>query len=93
MGRPASSGLDGAEILLRTTGMTDVSIDLDRRTATVSAGAWLREVIGPAAEHGLVGLHGLSAGVGVIGYALGGGIAGCRGGTGSPPPTSGRWRS
>ena len=65
--------LDGA-ILLRTTGMTDVSIDLERRTATVSAGASWRDVIGPAAEHGLVGLHGMSAGVGVIGYALGGGI-------------------
>ena len=65
--------LEGA-ILLRTTGMTDVGIDVDRRVATVSAGASWREVIGPAAEHGLVGLHGMSAGVGVIGYALGGGI-------------------
>ena len=54
--------------------MTDVGIDVDRRVATVSAGASWREVIGPAAEHGLVGLHGMSAGVGVIGYALGGGI-------------------
>ena len=54
--------------------MTDVSIDLDRRTATVSAGAAWRDLIGPAAEHGLVGLHGMSAGVGVTGYALGGGI-------------------
>ncbi|HEY3727934.1 MAG TPA: FAD-binding oxidoreductase [Solirubrobacteraceae bacterium] len=65
--------LDGV-ILLRTTGMTDVSIDPDKRTATVSAGAAWRDVIGPAAEHGLVGLHGMSAGVGVTGYALGGGI-------------------
>jgi len=65
--------LDGA-ILLRTTGMNEVSIDPDRRTATVSAGAAWRGVIGLAAEHGLVGLHGMSGGVGVTGYALGGGI-------------------
>lgn len=72
-GATSLGDLDGA-ILLRTAGMTDVSIDLDRRTATVSAGAAWREVIGPAAGHGLVGLHGMSAGVGVTGYALGGGI-------------------
>ena len=64
----------GGAILLRTSGMTDVSIDAEQRTATVSAGAAWRDVIGPAAEHGLVGLHGMSAGVGVFGYALGGGI-------------------
>lgn len=61
-------------ILLRTTGMTGVSIDPERRSATVSAGAAWRDVIAPAAEHGLVGLHGMSGGVGVVGYALGGGI-------------------
>jgi FAD/FMN-containing dehydrogenase len=72
-GAASLGDLDHA-ILLRTTGMTDVSIDLDRRTATVSAGAAWRDLIGPAAEHGLVGLHGMSAGVGVTGYALGGGI-------------------
>jgi len=54
--------------------MNEVSIDPDRRTATVSAGAAWRGVIGLAAEHGLVGLHGMSGGVGVTGYALGGGI-------------------
>lgn len=61
-------------ILLRTNDMTDVSIDPYQRIATVSAGAAWRHVIGPAAEHGLVGLHGMSAGVGVTGYVLGGGI-------------------
>jgi FAD binding domain len=61
-------------ILLRTTGMTGASVDPERRTATVRAGAAWRDVVGPAAEHGLVGLHGMSGGVGVIGYALGGGI-------------------
>ena len=65
--------LDGT-ILLRTIGMTGVSIDPERRTASVRAGAAWRDVIGPAAEHGLVGLHGMAGGVGVIGYALGGGI-------------------
>jgi FAD binding domain len=65
--------LDGT-ILLRTIGMTGVSVDPERRTATVRAGAAWRDVVGPAAEHGLVGLHGMSGGVGVTGYALGGGI-------------------
>ncbi len=65
--------LDGT-VLLRTIGMTGVSIDPERRTAAVRAGAAWRDVIGPAAEHGLVGLHGMSGGVGVTGYALGGGI-------------------
>ncbi len=32
------------------------------------------DVVAPAAEHGLVGLHGMSASVGVAGYLLGGGI-------------------
>ncbi len=72
-GAVSLGGLDGT-ILLRTTGMTGVTIDPQRRTATVHAGAAWRDVIGPAAEHGLVGLHGMSGGVGVIGYALGGGI-------------------
>ena len=65
--------LDGT-ILLRTTGMSGVTVDPERRTADVRAGAAWRDVIGAAAEHGLVGLHGMSGGVGVIGYALGGGI-------------------
>ena len=72
-GAASLGDLEGT-ILMRTIGMTGVSIDPERRTARVGAGAAWRDVIGPAAEHGLVGLHGMSGGVGVMGYALGGGI-------------------
>jgi hypothetical protein len=61
-------------ILLRTSRLTGVAIDPGRRTATVQAGALWSDVAGPAAARGLVGLHGMSAGVGVAGYTLGGGI-------------------
>ncbi len=61
-------------ILLKTSRLTAVSVDPRARTATVAAGALWSDVVPPAAEHGLVGLHGLSAAVGVAGYTLGGGI-------------------
>jgi FAD/FMN-containing dehydrogenase len=72
-GAMSLGGLEGA-ILMRTTGLTGVKVDAARRTATVQAGARWAEVIGASAEHGLVGLHGMSGGVGVVGYTLGGGI-------------------
>ncbi|HVW47936.1 MAG TPA: FAD-binding oxidoreductase [Solirubrobacterales bacterium] len=61
-------------ILLKTSRLTAVSVDPAARTATVEAGALWSDVVAPAAEHGLVGLHGMSAAVGVAGYVLGGGI-------------------
>lgn len=63
-----------ATILLKTSRLADVSIDPKQRTARVAAGALWSDVVAPAGKHGLVGLHGLSAGVGVAGYVLGGGI-------------------
>ncbi len=72
-GATSMGDLDGM-ILLRTSRLTAVDIDPRSRTATVEAGALWSDVVGPAAEHGLVGLHGLSAAVGVAGYTLGGGI-------------------
>jgi FAD binding domain len=72
-GATSLSDLTGT-ILLRTSRVNDVTIDPRARTATAEAGARWREVIPPAAEHGLVGLHGMSGGVGVAGYTLGGGI-------------------
>jgi FAD/FMN-containing dehydrogenase len=65
--------LDGA-MLLRTTRMRKVRIDPAARTARAEAGAVWQDVIDPAAEHGLAGLAGSSAGVGVAGYTLGGGL-------------------
>ncbi len=74
-GHGASSMGDLAgTILLKTSRLTAVAVDPAARTATVEAGALWSDVVGPAAEHGLVGLHGMSAAVGVAGYVLGGGI-------------------
>jgi FAD/FMN-containing dehydrogenase len=61
-------------ILLRTTRMRKVGIDLATRTARADAGALWQDVIDPAAKHGLAGLAGSSSGVGVAGYTLGGGL-------------------
>jgi hypothetical protein len=72
-GATSMGGLEGA-ILLRTSELDGVHADPDARTVRVQAGALWRQVIAAAAEHGLVGLHGMSGGVGVAGYVLGGGI-------------------
>lgn len=61
-------------ILLRMDRLTGVTVDPEAGTSRVRAGAKWREVIAAAAEHGLVCLHGMSGGVGVAGYTLGGGI-------------------
>jgi FAD/FMN-containing dehydrogenase len=61
-------------VLIRTAGMNEVAVDPARRTARVGAGACWSDVIAAAAPHGLAGLHGFSAGVGVAGYVLGGGL-------------------
>src|SRR5215831_17026121 len=65
--------LDGA-MLLRTTPMRKVEIDPATRNARAEAGAVWRDVVVPAAEHGLAGLAGSSPNVGVTGYTLGGGL-------------------
>ena len=70
----ASMGDLSGTVLLRTSRLDAVRVDPVARTATVQAGALWRDVAGPAAERGLVGLHGFSGGVGVAGYTLGGGI-------------------
>jgi FAD/FMN-containing dehydrogenase len=54
--------------------MRDVRIDAERRLARVEAGALWLDVAGPASEHGLAALAGSSPDVGVVGFALGGGI-------------------
>jgi FAD/FMN-containing dehydrogenase len=61
-------------VLLRTSKMTDVHIDPERRIARVGAGVLWEAVVDAAAEHGLAALHGSSPDVGVVGYSLGGGI-------------------
>ncbi|MEU7479138.1 FAD-dependent oxidoreductase [Lentzea sp. NPDC042327] len=60
-------------VLISTRRMNAVHVDPDRRTATVEAGAVWQQVIDAAAPHGLAPLSGDAAGVGVVGYTLGGG--------------------
>ncbi len=61
-------------VLLRTSAMTGVQIDAERRIARVGAGVLWADVVEAAAVHGLAALHGSSPDVGVVGYSLGGGI-------------------
>jgi FAD/FMN-containing dehydrogenase len=61
-------------VLLRTTALTEVSVDPARRTARAGSGAIWEQVVDAATPHGLVALHGSSPDVGVAGLALGGGI-------------------
>ena len=61
-------------VLVTTRRMADVSVDADRRTARVGAGAVWRDVIAAAAPHGLAPLSGSASGVGVAGFTLGGGM-------------------
>ena len=66
--------LDGT-VLLRTSAMRDVVVDAGARTARVGAGALWADVTAAAAPHGLAGLAGTAADVGVVGYTLGGGVS------------------
>jgi hypothetical protein len=61
-------------VLIRTARMDGVVVDPAERTARVGAGARWSDVVAAAVPHGLTGLHGFSAGVGVAGYVLGGGL-------------------
>ncbi|WP_062464502.1 FAD-binding oxidoreductase [Demequina soli] len=70
----AALGDLSAAILLRTSALSYVAVDPIGRTATVGAGATWGSVIEAAARHGLAGLSGSSATVGVVGYLLGGGV-------------------
>jgi FAD/FMN-containing dehydrogenase len=62
-------------ILLSTSRMRGVEIDVAGRRARVQAGTLWLEVTEPASEHGLAPLAGSSPDVGVVGYCLGGGVS------------------
>jgi FAD binding domain len=62
-------------ILLKTSHMRAMYVDAARQIARVEAGVLWHEVTEAAAPHGLVGLAGSSPDVGVVGYALGGGVS------------------
>jgi FAD/FMN-containing dehydrogenase len=61
-------------VLVRTSALQSVEIDLRTRTARVGSGVVWGDVVAAAALHGLAALHGSSPDVGVTGYTLGGGM-------------------
>ena len=66
---------DANTILLSTSRMRGVVIDVPARRARVAAGTLWLDVTAPASEHGLAPLAGSSPDVGVVGYCLGGGVS------------------
>ena len=62
-------------LLLKTERMRGIRIDPAARVARVEAGVLWIEVVAAAARHGLAALAGSSPDVGVVGYALGGGLS------------------
>ena len=64
----------GGAILLKTSRLDAITVDLAARTATVGAGAQAGAVADAAGAHGLAPVLGLAATVGVTGLSLGGGV-------------------
>ena len=64
----------GDAVLLRTAGLSELEVDVDRRRARVGAGVLWGDLADTAGRHGLVGLHPSSPDVGVVGYSISGGI-------------------
>ena len=67
------AGVGQDTLLLKTERMTGVEVDAENRRARVGAAAKWQDVSALASPHGLAGLSGSSAEVGVVGYTLGGG--------------------
>jgi FAD binding domain-containing protein/berberine-like enzyme len=63
-----------SSVLVDTRAMSAVTIDPERRTATVGAGATWRPVLAAAAPLGLAPLCGSAPDVGAVSYTLGGGL-------------------
>lgn len=74
VGHGATPALDGA-ILLRTTDLHDLSVDLTAGTARVAAGVRWRELNDALSGSGLTSLPGSSGDTTVVGYTLGGGLS------------------
>jgi FAD/FMN-containing dehydrogenase len=61
-------------LLILTSRMSGVQVDVAAHTARVEAGVIWQQVLDAATPHGLAPLVGTSPHVGVVGYSLGGGI-------------------
>ena len=71
---PLAGSLEDA-VLLRTSAMTELRVDAERRTARVGAGVRWGDVVERAGRVGLAARHTSSPGVGVVGSSLGGGLS------------------
>lgn len=72
-GHGADSVVDGG-LLINTRRLQGLQIDPAERTARVGAGVKWRSVLEASVPFGLIGLHGSSTDVGVVGYTVGGGL-------------------
>ncbi|WP_202878333.1 FAD-binding oxidoreductase [Kribbella jejuensis] len=72
-GHGVTEGIDGG-VLIATGGFNGVTVDAERRTAWIEAGATWRDVVAATAPYGLAPLSGSYPGVGAIPYTLGGGL-------------------
>ncbi len=61
-------------VIVRTTAMNSVQVDVARHRVRVGGGAVWLPAVQAAARHGFATLHGSSPDVGIAGYSLGGGI-------------------
>lgn len=73
-GHGAGAVVGAGALLLDTSALRSVSIDPERRTATVGSGATWAAVNAAAERHGLLGLAGSAPSVSVSGYSFAGGI-------------------
>ncbi len=74
-GAPPLAGHLADGVLLRTSAMTELRIDAERRTARVGAGVRWGDVVDRAGRVQLAARHTSSPGVGVAGSSLGGGLS------------------
>lgn len=74
-GAPPLSGRLGDAVLLRTSAMTEVRVDAERRRARVGAGVLWGDIVERAGRAQLAARHTSAAGVGVVGTSLGGGLS------------------
>jgi FAD/FMN-containing dehydrogenase len=71
-GHGLTNGIDGG-VLVTTGRFNGVTVDADKKTAWIEAGATWQQVIDATAPYGLAPLSGSFPGVGAISYTLGGG--------------------
>jgi hypothetical protein len=74
VGHGATTAINGT-ILLRTRGLQEVSVDVDRRVARVGAGVKWGELLAVTGDYGLTGLAGSSPDPSVVGFSVSGGLS------------------